>query len=65
MFPALKQSLGGHKFEEDRDMKTLRPITDMQQKNASHDMTGAIVVSADIVRAVGYQSCFVGPTHPL
>lgn len=59
MFPAVKQRPGGHKFKDDRDMKTLRPITqtttDVQQKNSSHGMTGVLVVSGVIVKVVGYQ----------
>ena len=60
MFPAARQRLGGHKFKDDRDMKTLPPTTqttiDVQQKNSSHDMTGVLVVSGVIVKVVGYQS---------
>jgi hypothetical protein len=59
MFPAVKQRIGGHKFKDYRDMKTLRPTTqttiDVQQKNSSHDMTGGLVMSGVIVKVVGYQ----------
>ena len=59
MFPAVKQRLGGHKFKDDRDMKTLWPTRqatiDVQQKNSSHDMTGVLVASGIIVKGVGYQ----------
>jgi len=57
MFPAVKQRLGGHKFKDDRHMKTLWPkrqtTIDVQQKNSSHDMIGDLVVSGIIVKVVG------------
>jgi hypothetical protein len=59
MFPAAKQRLGGHKFKDDRGMKTLRPTTqttiDVQQKNPFHDTTGVLIVSGVTVKVVGYQ----------
>ena len=59
MCPAVKQRLGGHKFKDDRDVKTLRPTKqttiDVQQKKTSHDMTGVLVVSGIIVKGEGYQ----------
>lgn len=72
MFPAAKQRLGGHKFKDDRGMKTLRPTTqtttDVQQKNLFHDTTGVFVVSGGHRESSGIpvqlnQSCSVGPTY--